>query len=72
MKGFFCNSIIIHTINEGTPVELADFSAGTDGNEVVLSWETATEKNNRGFEVEKSQRSKVKSQKSKVGKHRFC
>jgi len=35
------------------PVELASFMASVDGNQVDLKWITATEKNNRGFEVER-------------------
>jgi hypothetical protein len=35
------------------PVELASFSASVNGNNVTLSWMTATELNNRGFQVER-------------------
>jgi hypothetical protein len=35
------------------PVELASFSAMISGNSVVLDWGTATELNNKGFEVER-------------------
>jgi len=35
------------------PVELASFSAATDKNDVVLSWITATETNNQGFEIQR-------------------
>jgi photosystem II stability/assembly factor-like uncharacterized protein len=35
------------------PVELASFSASISNNDVNLSWETASETNNRGFEVER-------------------
>ncbi|MBZ0200797.1 MAG: T9SS type A sorting domain-containing protein [Ignavibacteriaceae bacterium] len=35
------------------PVELATFDAVVDGNNVDLRWATATETNNRGFEVER-------------------
>lgn len=44
------------------PVELASFSASANGSSVTLNWITASEVNNRGFEVQKS---KVKIQKSK-------
>ena len=37
-----------------TPVELTDFSAAVYGNKVLLSWKTATETNNQGFEVQRS------------------
>ncbi len=36
-----------------TPVELQSFSAVVRGGKVNLEWNTATEKNNRGFEIEK-------------------
>jgi Sortilin, neurotensin receptor 3,/Secretion system C-terminal sorting domain len=36
------------------PVELASFAANISGNDVNLSWITATETNNYGFEVEKN------------------
>ncbi len=38
-----------------TPVELVDFSAKMTGNSVELTWITAAEINNEGFEVQKSQ-----------------
>lgn len=44
------------------PVELIAFNANISGNKVSLNWKTATEINNYGFEVERSQKSKVKSQ----------
>jgi len=36
------------------PVELISFSSSVEGNTVNLSWLTATELNNRGFEIERS------------------
>jgi hypothetical protein len=36
------------------PVELTSFNASVNGKDVVLSWETATEVNNSGFQVERS------------------
>ena len=36
------------------PVELTSFSAKVQGSSVLLSWSTATEKNNMGFEVQRS------------------
>jgi len=49
------------------PVELISFTAeaGTDG--VILKWNTATEKNNRGFEIERSQKSPDGSVWEKIG-----
>jgi hypothetical protein len=36
------------------PVELVSFTSFVEGNNVTLSWSTATELNNRGFEIERS------------------
>ncbi len=36
------------------PVEMTSFSATTSGNSVILTWTTATEVNNRGFDVERN------------------
>lgn len=36
------------------PVELTSFSATSNGNNVLLAWETATEINNSGFAIERS------------------
>ncbi len=38
-----------------TPVELASFTATTNSIEIILSWSTATELNNQGFEIERSE-----------------
>ena len=41
--------------NDGLPVELTSFSASVvNGNSVKLTWKTATEVNNYGFDVERS------------------
>ena len=40
------------------PVELTSFTAAASGNDVVLRWQTATETNNKGFEVERQVSSK--------------
>ena len=39
--------------NSALPVELSSFSAIVKGDEVELNWQTATEVNNYGFEVER-------------------
>jgi hypothetical protein len=44
------------------PVELVSFTAENSDDEVVLKWQTATETNNSGFEIQRSRKSKVKSQ----------
>ncbi len=43
------------------PVELTSFNAQLINNSVSLNWKTATETNNKGFEVQKIKNSKVKS-----------
>lgn len=47
------SGIILKTINGGVPVELISFTAAKAGNSVHLKWSTATETNNKGFEVER-------------------
>ena len=44
----------VYGTNGSTPVELSSFTANVSGSNVVLNWNTATEKNNRGFEVQKN------------------
>ena len=56
------NGTILRTWNGGLPVELTSFTASVDKNIVTLNWNTATELNNQGFEVERSQKSEIKSQ----------
>jgi photosystem II stability/assembly factor-like uncharacterized protein len=46
--------IIAGYTDPAIPVELASFSASVDNGKVVLNWITASELNNRGFEVQKS------------------
>jgi hypothetical protein len=43
----------VWTIDQGVPVELASFSANVFNNEVELSWITATETNNHGFDLQR-------------------
>ncbi|MBK7105016.1 MAG: T9SS type A sorting domain-containing protein [Ignavibacteriae bacterium] len=51
---------IIFESSSPLPVELTSFSANVEGNKILLNWETATEVNNYGFEIEK-QKSEVSS-----------
>lgn len=37
------------------PVELTSFTAAFNGTDIVLNWSTATETNNQGFEIQRSQ-----------------
>ena len=46
-------SALVNLIQAPLPVELTSFSATTIGKDVKLSWNTATEINNYGFEVER-------------------
>ena len=48
--------------NPIVPVELHSFTATVTQNSVSLNWQTATETNNSGFEMERSQTSNVKGQ----------
>lgn len=45
------NGAILKNTTSTIPVELVNFSAMVNNNDVLLNWETATELNNRGFEV---------------------
>jgi Secretion system C-terminal sorting domain len=47
------NGTIAMFTDNTVPVELNSFSASVTGNNVNLNWSTATETNNRGFEVER-------------------
>lgn len=42
------------TVNVNVPVELTTFTAVMNGKNVKLHWETATETNNAGFEIQRS------------------
>ncbi|OQY79859.1 MAG: hypothetical protein B6D45_00230, partial [Ignavibacteriales bacterium UTCHB3] len=50
-------SIQKNIISLTVPVELTAFEASVSGNEVYLSWSTATELNNRGFDIERKDNS---------------
>jgi len=49
----FGENFIIHVIDIPVPVELANFKIVADRNDATLSWETLTEKNNSGFEIQR-------------------
>ncbi|MBT8386390.1 MAG: T9SS type A sorting domain-containing protein [Ignavibacteria bacterium] len=55
-----CTTILAFDV--AVPVELTAFSIENVNDEVIIKWQTATESNNSGFEVQKSQKSKIKSQ----------
>ncbi len=50
------------TITVPIPVELISFTCEVEKEIVTLFWQTATETNNSGFEIERSQNSNVKNQ----------
>ena len=51
--GWYIDDIgIVHYVN--LPVELTSFTAVSENNSVLLNWTTATELNNKGFEVQRS------------------
>ncbi len=51
------------------PVELTNFSVSKSGNNVVLNWNTATEQDNYGFEIERSSDNSVWSNIAFVNGH---
>ena len=55
---------VYRTEGRTIPVELASFSAVVNKNSLILSWITATEINNQGFEIQRSQKSKNTGQNS--------
>jgi photosystem II stability/assembly factor-like uncharacterized protein len=53
-KGWYCgDNIIFKYEDDVTPVELFSFVANIKDKKVTLSWQTATELNNYGFEIER-------------------
>jgi photosystem II stability/assembly factor-like uncharacterized protein len=57
------NGTILVTNNGGIPVELVSFSAEVTDNSIQLSWITATEINNQGFDIER----KLNNEWEKIG-----
>jgi len=45
---------ILYSVSSATPVELISFTSKKIGNTILLNWETATEVNNYGFEMQRS------------------
>jgi hypothetical protein len=58
----------VHIVESIVPVELISFSASVVDDDVMLKWNTATETNNTGFEI---QRKQVFSPQSSVGKNEW-
>ncbi len=42
------------------PVELISFTSSVNENNVILNWQTATETNNQGFQIEETKNCKTK------------
>jgi len=53
--------------NNPIPVELTSFSVTSDGKSVTLKWVTATETNNRGWDIERSESADSKGSWLKLG-----
>jgi len=51
--------IVVFNENGITPVELISFTLSVNKNDVTLNWQTATETNNEGFEIERLKDSKI-------------
>jgi hypothetical protein len=47
------NNAYLSSANVSLPVELTSFIASTNGSAITLNWQTATEVNNYGFEIER-------------------
>jgi hypothetical protein len=62
VNSFHTTILDVELIPDFIPVELISFTANVNGDNVSLKWRTATETNNSGFEVERSQMSNVKDQ----------
>ncbi|MDO8550326.1 MAG: T9SS type A sorting domain-containing protein [Ignavibacteria bacterium] len=56
---------IAAVLESPVPVELTSFNANTKAQNVILNWETATETNNQGFQIERQ----VGSKQYAVGNH---
>lgn len=59
---FQSSTLNIQLVPNQTPVELTSFTAVQNGNEIDLNWNTATETNNKGFEIQRSQISEIRGQ----------
>ena len=53
-KGDSTMSVLFNSISLPLPVELNSFNVSVNGNSVNLTWQTATEVNNHGFEIQRA------------------
>jgi hypothetical protein len=63
---YFDGIYAVNQYSDGSvvPVELTSFSASKTANSVKLDWSTATETNNKGFEIQKSEAASTESWKT--------
>jgi hypothetical protein len=61
------DGVWMRPLNEVVPIELALFNAATESNAVVLTWTTATEVNNYGFEIERRVIKELPGQWNQIG-----
>ncbi len=69
-KGWVCgdNGELLITTDGGLPVELTSFTASVVEDKVLLNWQTATEVDNYGFEIERCEMQEARCEKwSNVG-----
>ena len=52
-NGGLAYNVLVDTSDSNVPVELTSFKASTVNGNVNLTWSTATETNNKGFQVER-------------------
>ena len=60
VNNFQTTVLNVELIPNPVPVELISFRAELSENDLTLSWQTATETNNKGFEIERLQDYKIK------------
>lgn len=58
---------VYQTAGRNIPVELTSFSAKANNNNILLNWVTTSEINNQGFEIERSEKSKARSEDTNEG-----
>lgn len=59
LAGGNLNQFITKISDDVVPVELSSLTASVNGNSVTLKWNTSSELNNRGFEIQKLQNYKI-------------
>jgi hypothetical protein len=48
-------NLTITIVEQALPITLTDFKGSSQENNIILNWTTATENNNKGFEIQRSQ-----------------